>query len=378
MRKGGLTAVHPLRFLCHALSFAGPDRRPETADRRFTRRRVAGLLSPVGGLLTKEFSLSGLFDPHDPNTPAEPEGVDPNPQTPPAVPPVEADSSPPPAIRAEPESSDLPFKTSEATSPNLATFLATQRPGEPAQPPAESAPDHVFRVSPAEPDWATYTLPPLEDEPPAEGNVSSWKTAWAVVREVGETIILTLIIFFLIQTVIRNFRVVGTSMVNNLHDGQYLIIDKLSYSPFVTRVLSMGGPQRGDVIVFEPPNRPGEDYVKRIIGLPGEVVEVRAGQVFINGEALTEPFEPTPGTYTMSDPVVVPEGQVFVLGDNRNNSNDSHNWGTLPVDKIVGRAWLSYWPPPEWGIIPRDEPTEQATLRHFLNELVPSANADNN
>ncbi|MBE7472715.1 MAG: signal peptidase I [Anaerolineae bacterium] len=197
-------------------------------------------------------------------------------------------------------------------------------------------------------------------------------------REVGETIILTLIIFFLIQTVIRNFRVVGTSMVDNLHDGQYLIIDKLSYNSFVTDVLKMGGPQRGDVIVFEPPNRPGEDYVKRIIGLPGETVEIKAGQVFINGQPLAEPFQPTPGTYTMPNAVTVPEGQIFVLGDNRNNSNDSHNWGTLPLENIVGRAWLSYWPPSEWGVIPRDAPTEQATLKHVLNELVPSANADNN
>jgi signal peptidase I len=319
--------------------------------------------------------LSGLFDPHD--TPIEPEGVDSNTQISPAVPPVEADPASLPQVRAEPESPDLPFKTSEAVSPNLADFLASQRPSEKTDLPAETAPGHIFKVSPAEPDWSTYTLPPLEDEPPAGDKASGWKTAWAVVREVGETIILTLIIFFLIQTVIRNFRVVGTSMVNNLHDGQYLIIDKLSYSPFVTRVLGMGGPQRGDVIVFEPPNRPGEDYVKRIIGLPGETVEIRAGQVFINGTPLAEPFEPIPGTYNMPSPVVVPPNEVFVLGDNRNNSNDSHNWGTLAIEKIVGRAWLSYWPPAEWGVIPRDEPSEQATLRHFLNELVPSANAGN-
>ncbi|MBE7552218.1 MAG: signal peptidase I [Anaerolineales bacterium] len=262
-------------------------------------------------------------------------------------------------------------------SPDLSAFLASQRPGESTEPPASNT-QPVYRVSPAEPDWSSYTLPPLDDEPPTEEKPSGWQTAWAVVREVGETIILTLVIFFLIQTVIRNFRVVGTSMVNNLHDGQYLIIDKLSYSWLVTDILGMGGPQRGDVIVFEPPNRPGEDYVKRIIGLPGEKVEIRAGQVFINGERLDEPFQPMPGSYNMSNPVIVPEGQVFVLGDNRNNSNDSHNWGTLPMGNIVGRAWLSYWPPDEWGVIPRDEPTEQATLKHFLNELVPSANADNN
>jgi signal peptidase I len=320
--------------------------------------------------------LSSLFDPPNPNTPVEPEELDPQAQTPPAVPPAEADLPPGPDFPAEAEPIDLPFKTSAATSPKLADFLAAQRPEEPAEP-ASLTSQPVYRVSPAEPNWSDYTLPPLE-EPPAEDKIPGWKTAWSVVREVGETIILTLVIFFLIQTVIRNFRVVGTSMVNNLHDGQYLIIDKLTYSPLFTSILGMGGPQRGDVIVFEPPNRPGEDYVKRIIGLPGETVEIRTGQVFINGQPLVEPFQPTPGSYTMPNLVVVPHDQVFVLGDNRNNSNDSHNWGTLPVEKIVGRAWLSYWPPDEWGIIPRDEPTEQATLKHLLNELVPSANADNN
>jgi signal peptidase I len=274
----------------------------------------------------------------------------------------------------EPEPAEPAFKTSTANSSDLATFLAGQRLSEtPEQPPAQP----VFKVSPAEPDWSSYTMPPLEGEPPLEEKPSGWKTAWAVLREVGETIILTLVIFFLIQTVIRNFRVVGTSMVDNLHDGQYLIIDKISYNPLVSNILGMGGPQRGDVIVFEPPNRPGEDYVKRIIGLPGEQIEIRNGQVLINGQPLAEPFQPTPGTYTMPNPIIVPEDQVFVLGDNRNNSNDSHNWGTLPLENIVGRAWISYWPPSEWGVIPRDAPTAEATLKHFLNEIVPSANAGN-
>lgn len=315
--------------------------------------------------------MSNPFEPQSTHNPADGEGFDPHPPTNPSQP-VD-DPSPTPAISAEP---DLAFKTSDA-APDLASLLASPRPDDAADAPASTS-SPVYRVSPAEPDWSGYTLPPLEDAPPAEEKPSGWKTAWAVIREVGETIILTLIIFFLIQTVIRNFRVVGTSMVDNLHDGQYLIIDKLSYNSFVTDVLKMGGPQRGDVIVFEPPNRPGEDYVKRIIGLPGETVEIKAGQVFINGQPLAEPFQPTPGTYTMPNAVTVPEGQIFVLGDNRNNSNDSHNWGTLPLENIVGRAWLSYWPPSEWGVIPRDAPTEQATLKHVLNELVPSANADNN
>lgn len=206
---------------------------------------------------------------------------------------------------------------------------------------------------------------------------SSWKTFTAFAREAGETILMTIVIFFLIQMVVRNFRVVGTSMVNNLHDGQYLIIDKVTYNPLLTDIVGIGGIQRGDVIVFEPPNRPEDDYVKRVIGLPGETVEVRYGEVYINNERLPEPFRPQTGSYNMP-PVVVGPREVFVLGDNRNNSNDSHNWGTLPIENIVGRAWISYWPPDEWGYIPRDRPTEQATLKYFLEGLIPRANAEEN
>ncbi|MDM8520017.1 signal peptidase I [Anaerolineales bacterium HSG6] len=201
-----------------------------------------------------------------------------------------------------------------------------------------------------------------------------WKTFKAVVKEIGETILLTVIIFFLIQAFIRNFRVVGTSMVNNLHDGQYLIIDKVMYNPLITEVIGIGGIQRGDVIVFEPPNRPEDDYVKRVIGLPGETVEIIQGQVYINNELLDETFKPRTGSYSMAPVTVEPE-HIFVLGDNRNNSNDSHNWGTLPIRNIVGRAWLSYWPPSDWGYIPRDIPSEQATLKTILGDIVPSANA---
>jgi signal peptidase I len=267
------------------------------------------------------------------------------------------------------------FKTSAASS-DLAGFLSVRRASDPPPPDAESTRSPLYRVSPAEPGWSPYPLPPVEEVTPVEDTSANWQAAWAVLREVGETILLTLIIFFLIQTVIRNFRVVGTSMVDNLHDGQYLIIDKLSYTEFIWKNVGLGGPQRGDVIVFEPPNRPGEDYVKRIIGLPGERVEIRHGQVLINGAPLEEPFQPTPGSYTMPNPVTVPPDQVFVLGDNRNNSNDSHNWGTLPIENIVGRAWLSYWPPSAWGVIPRDAPTRQATLKYFLEEVVPGANAE--
>ena len=279
-------------------------------------------------------------------------------------------------IKPEPMEPQAPLKSSIATPQNLRQFLTTQRSGEEPES-RESTPKPVYKISSAEPDLPGHIIPGENESLPEEETPSTWKTIWAVTREVGETIILTLIIFLLIQLVIRNFRVVGTSMVSNLHDGQYLIIDKVSYSPFLTDNLNIGGPQRGDVIVFKPPRNPGDDYVKRIIGLPGEKVQIINGQVLINDQPLEEPFHPVPGTYSMPAPVIVPENQVFVLGDNRNNSNDSHNWGPLPVENIVGRAWLSYWPPDQWGTIPRDTPTEEATLWYFLNDLIPSANAQN-
>ena len=201
-------------------------------------------------------------------------------------------------------------------------------------------------------------------EGPAEEETSAnWDTIKTVVREVLETVILTVIIFFLIQTVVRNFRVVGTSMEPNLHDSQYLIVDKISYH--------LGEPQRGDVIVFEPPSRPGEDYVKRVVAVPGELVEIQNGQVFINSELLDEPYVVFPGSYSMTPRRVGPD-ELFVLGDNRNSSSDSHNWGMLLQDKVVGKAWISYWPPDQWGVIPRDAPADTATLGYLLEDLIPS------
>jgi signal peptidase I len=191
---------------------------------------------------------------------------------------------------------------------------------------------------------------------------TNWDTVKTVIREVLETVILTVIIFFLIQTVVRNFRVVGTSMEPNLHDSQYLIVDKISYR--------LGEPQQGDVIVFEPPNRPGEDYVKRVVGVSGDLVEIRNGQVLINNQLLDEPYVVYGGSYSMS-PRRVGANELFVLGDNRNSSSDSHNWGTLTQDKVVGKAWLSYWPPNYWGVIPRDAPAASATVGHLLEGLVP-------
>ncbi|RMF04274.1 MAG: S26 family signal peptidase, partial [Chloroflexi bacterium] len=152
-----------------------------------------------------------------------------------------------------------PGKSSPAEPADLNNVMGVQRPQAlPVDMPAsentaaDDTAEPSYKVSPAEPDFSVYGSDTLETgEMPVieEEKESGWKITWAIVREVGETVILTLVIFLLIQMVVRNFRVVGTSMINNLHDGQYLIIDKLSYNPWVSDYLGIGGPQRGDVIV---------------------------------------------------------------------------------------------------------------------------------
>ncbi|MBI5566043.1 MAG: signal peptidase I [Chloroflexi bacterium] len=162
-----------------------------------------------------------------------------------------------------------------------------------------------------------------------------------LLREVVETALLTAIIFLVVNAVIGRFRIESVSMQPNLWEGEYVIVDKVSYS--------LSGPQRGDIIVFEKVSQP--DLIKRVIGLPGDTVEVRPGQVLVNGTALDEPYVSNPPNYAFG-PVQVEPGRYFVLGDNRSNSSDSHVWGTIPGDTIVGRAWIIYWPPPNWQIVP--------------------------
>ena len=141
-------------------------------------------------------------------------------------------------------------------------------------------------------------------------------------------------------------------METSFHDGQYLLVNKLSYH--------FGSLERGDVIIFHYPPNPGQLYIKRIVGLPQERVEIRDGEVYINGKLLEEPIC-IHSTYPEGNntPMTVPPDEYFVLGDNRNHSSDSRSWGTVPRENIVGEVWLCYWPPGEWGLSPGYE----ATLR---------------
>lgn len=189
---------------------------------------------------------------------------------------------------------------------------------------------------------------PWEDDFPTRpgpaAELSRWDNAKVLAREIIETVVLALLIFLLIRVVIQNFRIEGYSMEPNLHQGQYLIVNKAVYR-------WLHPPQRGDIVVFEYPRAPDRDFIKRVIGLPGEMIEVRDGSIYINGVLLDEPYLSEP-THSNMAPRTLGSDEYFVIGDNRDNSSDSRSWGPLPRDNIIGKAWLSYWPPRLWGPIP--------------------------
>jgi signal peptidase I len=151
------------------------------------------------------------------------------------------------------------------------------------------------------------------------------------------------LLFATISTVLARIRVDGFSMEPTLHHGEFVVVNKIAYM--------LGSPERGDVIVFHYPQDPEQEYIKRVIGLPGDQVEVNAGTVYINGEALQEPYIAAPPTYNDRQ-WTVPAESLFVLGDNRNNSSDSHTWGFVPMDYVIGKAAVVYWPPKDWGLVP--------------------------
>jgi signal peptidase I len=182
-----------------------------------------------------------------------------------------------------------------------------------------------------------------------------WKQ---ILREILETVGLAVILFLVINIISARVRVEGYSMLPTLNDGEYVLISRLAYR--------FGNYQRGDIIVFRPPMYPDasfwqrlfalpdfddkyEDYIKRIIGLPGDKVRIANGTVYINEVPLIEPYIAAPPDY--SNEWTVPESQLFVLGDNRNNSADSHAWGFLPEGDVLGKALVVYWPFADFMII---------------------------
>lgn len=152
--------------------------------------------------------------------------------------------------------------------------------------------------------------------------------------ETLQTILMALVLYFLIDLVLGRVRVENISMEPTLQPGEFILVNKMAYR--------LGDFNRGDVVIFHYPRNPIEDYIKRVIGLPGETVAVHDGKVYVNNQPLDEPYIAAPPQYTGE--WVVPEDQVFVLGDNRNQSSDSHSWGFVPHDLVVGRALVIYWP----------------------------------
>jgi signal peptidase I len=185
----------------------------------------------------------------------------------------------------------------------------------------------------------------------------------STVREYFESIIIAVILALFIRTfVVQAFKIPTGSMENNLLIGDHLLVNKFVFGPTSSTVertlLPVDAVERGDVVVFKYPEDPGRDFIKRVIGLPGDLLELRDKRVLINGTPLDEPyvhFLDPPGAsdefreVTSFDvrerygPVTVPPNQYFVMGDNRDNSQDSRYWGFLPRDYVKGKALVIYW-----------------------------------
>ena len=189
-------------------------------------------------------------------------------------------------------------------------------------------------------------------------------------REVIEAVLLAVMVFMLLQTTVRNFKVDGSSMDPTLVNGQYLLVNRLVYLriemdrfssivPFWQAEedsvrYAIHPPERGEVIVFEfpdvIPSNPKRDFVKRVIGLPGETIEVKDGVPFVDGVVLEEPYLTTKDR-SNGRKVELGAGEYYVIGDNRAHSNDSRRWGAVPEENLRGKVWMIYWPAPRIHIL---------------------------
>ena len=210
-------------------------------------------------------------------------------------------------------------------------------------------------------DFTPENTPQLipENEPQLIPQTLPAKLGWKnFLQEVFETLGLALLLFLVINLISARVRVDGFSMRPTLEDGEFVLISRLAYQ--------VGSFQHGDIIVFRPPMYPEvdfwrrllglpnisddyEDYIKRIVGLPGDTIKIQNGKVWVNGSQVNEPYIAAPPDY--SGQWIVPAGNLFVLGDNRNNSADSHAWGFLPEGNVLGKALVIYWPFADWKVL---------------------------
>lgn len=175
----------------------------------------------------------------------------------------------------------------------------------------------------------TYQPEMIEPEPPKT------RSAWvSFLLETIQTIVMAVALYFLIDSVVARVRVENISMEPTLQSGEFILVNKLAYR--------LGEFRYGDIIVFHFPPDPREDYIKRVIGLPGDEVKVQNAKVYVNNQPLTEDYISAEPEYNGA--WKVPQGFIFVLGDNRNSSSDSHTWGFVPLNYVVGKALVVYWP----------------------------------
>jgi signal peptidase I len=226
----------------------------------------------------------------------------------------------------------------------------------PYEPYARPAPPQVVMLALTHGGLAT--VDPWAPEPRPLSQVI-WPWGLGGLAETLEVIALALIMFVAVRSVAHNYRVEGSSMVPTFQNNQLLIVNRLAYKTLdfswlpgaENNALTLGTPRRGDVVVFIAQTTPAErDFIKRIIGLPGDTVQVKSGHVIVNGVAYDESYIESPPTYDYAQ-AVVPPGKVFVLGDNRNNSLDSHIIGMVDQSSIIGRVDLRYWPFNAMGVI---------------------------
>lgn len=174
----------------------------------------------------------------------------------------------------------------------------------------------------------------IKPEGNSEKDPKRGESAQSFWRDMLETVLLAVALFLVLNTITSRVRVYNISMEPTLNQGYLLVVNKLAYK--------IGEPKHGDIIVFHYEGNKDQDYIKRVIGLPGDTVKVSNGTVEVNGTQLLEPYLSAPPAY--EGMWTVPEGSLFVLGDNRNSSSDSHDWGFVNQDWVVGKAILVYWP----------------------------------
>jgi signal peptidase I len=191
----------------------------------------------------------------------------------------------------------------------------------------------------------------------AQAAPTTRSTASSLLREVFEVVVLAAILYFGISFAIQAVHVEGLSMFATLDDNDYLIANKIDYR--------LHQPQRGDIVILRPPTDNSKDFIKRVIALPGERLLIRDGVVYINGHKLDEPYLPEAWTvfnnYGGDNGTVIPANEYFVMGDNRNKSQDSRSFGPISRDRIDGKAWFRIWPLDHFGNIYSQTPTLESS-----------------